>query len=163
MEARRFNREYLALVWGDMPQEKGVIEAPIGRDSLNRKKMAVTPFGSKKAITEFSVIKRFGIATYLSLKLLTGRTHQIRVHMTHYGHPVVGDKEYGRSIAKIIRSKEEYEVAKKILGVIDRQALHAAKLGFTHPKTGKYVEFSSPLPEDIREALKILEESYGKR
>uniref|UniRef100_A0A7C3UUL1 Pseudouridine synthase n=1 Tax=candidate division WOR-3 bacterium TaxID=2052148 RepID=A0A7C3UUL1_UNCW3 len=158
LEKRRINREYLAVLWGNLPLEKGIIEAPIGRDSLDRKKMAVTPFGSKKAITEFTVIKRYGIATYCRLKLLTGRTHQIRVHMSHYGHPVVGDKEYGRSLTHLVKSKEEYARAKKMLSVIDRQALHAARLGFTHPKTKEYVEFSSPLPEDMKKLLAILDE-----
>ncbi len=158
LEKRKINREYLALLWGDLPFDKGVVEAPIGRDTLNRKKMAVTPFGSKRAVTEFRVLARFGVATYARLKLLTGRTHQIRVHMSHYGHPVVGDKEYGRSLVGIIKSKEEYEIAKEILSLIDRQALHAAKLGFIHPQTKEYLEFESPLPEDIRHLLSVLRE-----
>ncbi|MEO0102085.1 MAG: RluA family pseudouridine synthase [candidate division WOR-3 bacterium] len=156
LENRRINREYLAILWGNLPLEKGIVEAPIGRDSLDRKKMAVTPFASKKAITEFSVIKRYGIATYARLKLLTGRTHQIRVHMSHFGHPVVGDREYGRAFTKLIKSKEEYSFAKKMLSLIDRQALHSAKLGFIHPKTKEYVEFTAPLPEDMKNLLRLL-------
>ncbi len=157
LENRRFNREYLAVVWGKIPLPRGIVEAPIGRDSLNRKKMAVTPFGAKRAITEFTLIKRFKIATYIKLKLLTGRTHQIRVHMSHYGHPVVGDKEYRRSFVSLLKSKSEYEIAQKMLSVIDRQALHSARLGFVHPRTKKYVEFASPLPEDMKNLLAVLE------
>ncbi|MEO0100660.1 MAG: RluA family pseudouridine synthase [candidate division WOR-3 bacterium] len=157
LENRRINREYLAILWGNLPLERGVVEAPIGRDSLDRKKMAVTPFSAKKAITEFSVIKRYGIATYVRLKLLTGRTHQIRVHMSYFGHPVVGDRDYGRSFTKLIRSKDEYSLAKEMLSVIDRQALHSAKLGFIHPRRGEYLEFTSPLPEDMEKLLRILE------
>lgn len=158
LENRRINREYLAILWGNLPLDKGVVEAPIGRDSLDRKKMAVTPFSAKKAITEFSVIKRYRIATYVRLKLLTGRTHQIRVHMSHFGHPVVGDKDYGRSFTKLIKSKEEYSLAKKMLSVIDRQALHSAKLGFIHPEKREYVEFISSLPGDMGNLLRTLEE-----
>jgi 23S rRNA pseudouridine1911/1915/1917 synthase len=156
IEARKITREYLAIAWGNFPQDKGLIEAPIGRNILDRKKMAVTPFSAKTAATGFEVIERFNIATYLRLRLLTGRTHQIRVHLTHYGHPVVGDSEYGGRSKTIINQQSDVAIFKKILSIINRQALHAYKLGFNHPRTGKYVEFSVPLPEDIANLLKYL-------
>jgi 23S rRNA pseudouridine1911/1915/1917 synthase len=156
IEARKITREYLAVAWGDFPQDKGMIDAPIGRHSLDRKKMAVTPFSAKTAATSFEVIERFKIATYLRLRLLTGRTHQIRVHLTHYGHPVVGDVEYGGRSKSLINKQSEVDIFKKILSIIDHQALHAYKLGFTHPRTGKYLEFTASLPEDITNLLKFL-------
>ncbi len=156
IEARKITREYLALAWGNFPQDKGTIEAPIGRNILDRKKMAVTPFSAKKAATGFEVTERFNIATYLKLKLLTGRTHQIRVHLSHYGHPVVGDPEYGGRSKTIIKSQVDMTIFKKVLSIIDRQALHAYKLGFNHPHTGKYMEFTSPLPSDFANVLKYL-------
>ena len=156
IEARKITREYLAIAWGNFPQDKGLIEAPIGRNILDRKKMAVTPFSAKTAATGFEVIKRFNIATYLRLRLLTGRTHQIRVHLTHYGHPVVGDPEYGGRSKTIINQQSDVAIFKKILSIINRQALHAHKLGFIHPRTGKYIEFTAPLPEDIANLLKYL-------
>lgn len=156
IEARQITREYLAIAWGDFPQDKGMIDAPIGRHSLDRKRMAVTPFSAKTATTKFEVIERFRIATYLRLKLLTGRTHQIRVHLTHFGHPVVGDPEYsGRSPSRVT-SVSDMALFKKILSLIDRQALHAYKLGFSHPQTNKYLEFTAPLPEDFTNLLKFL-------
>lgn len=157
IETRNIAREYLCIAWGDLPQDQGMIEAPIGRNSLDRKKMAVTPFSAKTATTHFEVIERFIIATYLRLKLLTGRTHQIRVHLNHYGHPVVGDTDYGGRSKTIIRKKSEVELFRKILTLIDRQALHAYKLGFTHPRTKKYIEFTAPLPNDIAKLLQYLQ------
>ncbi len=154
--ARKITREYLAIAWGDFPQDKGMIEAPIGRNSLDRKKMAVTPFSAKAAVTSYEVIERFGIATYLKLKLLTGRTHQIRVHLTHYGHPVVGDPEYCGRSKSLINKKSEVPIFRKILSIIDRQALHAHRLGLTHPRTGRYLEFTASLPEDFTALLNFL-------
>lgn len=154
--ARKITREYLAIAWGDFPQDKGMIEAPIGRNSLDRKKMAVTPFSAKTAATSYEVIERFNIATYLRLKLLTGRTHQIRVHLNHYGHPVVGDADYGGRSKNLINKKSEVAIFGKILSIIDRQALHAHRLGFIHPRTGRYLEFTAPLPEDFTALLNFL-------
>jgi 23S rRNA pseudouridine1911/1915/1917 synthase len=156
IEARNISREYLCLAWGNFAQDQGLIEAPIGRHSLDRKKMAVTPFSAKTAATGFEVMERFQIATYLRLKLLTGRTHQIRVHLHHYGHPVVGDPDYGGRSKTIIQKKSEAAVFKKILSLIDRQALHAYKLGFHHPSTKKYLEFTAPIPDDISNLIKYL-------
>jgi 23S rRNA pseudouridine1911/1915/1917 synthase len=156
VEARKFTREYRAVVWGDLGLETGTIDAPVGRSSLNRKRMAVTPFASRQAITRFETLERFGIATLVKVRLLTGRTHQIRVHMTHYGHPVVGDPEYGGRSREVVRRQTDVPAFECMLKLIKRQALHAAVLGFWHPKTGKYLEFSSPLPEDMELLLEFL-------
>lgn len=127
------NRKYYAIVHGVIPHEKGTIDAPIGRDPKNRQKMAVVFENGKHAVTHFVVVERFRQHTLLELKLETGRTHQIRVHMKYIGYPLVGDPKYGPS------SNVD----------IDGQALHAAVLGFQHPKTEKYLEFTAPLPKDM--------------
>jgi 23S rRNA pseudouridine1911/1915/1917 synthase len=101
-------------------------------------------------------VQRFGIATLVKVRLLTGRTHQIRVHMTHYGHPVVGDPEYGGRSREVVRCRADVPVFEQMLEVMKRQALHAARLGFWHPQTGRYVEFNSPLPEDMAQLLTYL-------
>lgn len=160
IEARKITREYLAIAWGDFVMDSGTIDAPIGRSTMDRKKMAVTPFAARSAVTSYKVLERFGIATYLNLKLLTGRTHQIRVHMLHYGHPIVGDPDYGGRSRIIVNSKEQEKQYKKILSLLPRQALHAAKLGFIHPKTKKYLEFTSPLPDDIKSVLEYLKSNH---
>lgn len=131
LESKKTVRKYIALVWGKIENDTGTIDAPIGRDKNDRKKMTVTDKNSKKAITHFKVLKRFDNATLLELRLETGRTHQIRVHMNYIGHPVVNDPIYGRR--KTIDSSG--------------QCLHAKTLGFIHPKTLKYMEFDSELPE----------------
>jgi len=158
MEKRAITRKYLAVCWGDMPQKSGTIEAPVGRHSFDRKKMAVTPLSSREAVTNYTVKERFGIATHMEFKLMTGRTHQIRVHLQHFGHPVVGDPTYGgRNRSGLIDVvKKHLPMINDILGIISRQALHAAVLGFKHPSTGKYREFSSPVPEDIDSLLVFL-------
>lgn len=132
-------RKYWALVWGVINHDTGTIDAPIGRDANDRKKMAVTDVNGKEAITHFKVLERYKDATLIELVLETGRTHQIRVHMDYIGHPVVNDPMYGRR--KIIN---DYG-----------QMLHAEYLGFNHPITGKFMEFSVP-PE--KEFMDILEQ-----
>lgn len=134
------NRRYLALVHGNISHDQGTIDAPIGRDSQDRKLYTVTDRNSKHAVTHFTVVERFGDYSLLELKLETGRTHQIRVHMKYIGHPLVGDPVYGKS--KGIK--------------LNGQALHAAVLGFVHPSTGEYKEFSAPMPSDMNELLTIL-------
>ncbi|WP_152669225.1 RluA family pseudouridine synthase [Paenibacillus sp. DMB20] len=133
-------RRYYAIVHGNISHDQGTIDAPIGRDPHDRKLYTVTDRNSKHAVTHFSVLERFGDYNLLELKLETGRTHQIRVHMKYIGHPLVGDPVYGRS--KGLK--------------MDGQALHAAVLGFIHPSTGEYIEFSAPLPEDMEELLAVL-------
>jgi len=158
MEERTITRKYLTMCWGDMPQKSGTIEAPVGRHSFDRRKMAVTPLSSRSAVTTYVVKERFGIATYMELKLLTGRTHQIRVHLQHFGHPVVADATYGgrKKSALVDIVKKHMSKINDVLEIIDRQALHAAILGFNHPSTGKYAEFSSPLPKDMSNLLEFL-------
>ncbi|MBY0158229.1 RluA family pseudouridine synthase [Cytobacillus firmus] len=134
------NRRYLALVHGNISHDQGTIDAPIGRDAQDRKLYTVTDRNSKHAVTHFTVVERFGDYSLLELKLETGRTHQIRVHMKYIGHPLVGDPVYGKS--KGIK--------------LNGQALHAAVLGFVHPSTGEYMEFSAPMPSDMIELLTIL-------
>ena len=124
------HRKYIALVWGVINNDTGTIDAPIGRDINDRKKMSITADG-KEAITHFKVLERYKTATLIELKLETGRTHQIRVHMNYINHPVVNDPVYGRR--KLIDNTG--------------QCLHAKELGFIHPKTKKYMEFNTELPE----------------
>ncbi|RKX70227.1 RNA pseudouridine synthase [candidate division WOR-3 bacterium] len=156
VEKRRLERRYFALVWGDFPTDQFEIDAPIGRDTINRMKMAVTPIGSKTAQTVVRVKERFGIATALEVILKTGRTHQIRTHLEHLGFPVVGDPEYGGRDPKVIKDRRGYEIYKEVLELIDRQALHASYLGFSHPITKRKMEFHSELPSDIRLVLQLL-------
>lgn len=127
---KKVKRKYMALVWGVIPNDTGLIDAPIGRDKNDRKKMAINPDG-KEAITNFKVLKRFNEVTLIELELNTGRTHQIRVHMNYIGHPVVNDPVYGR---------------KKLIDDTG-QCLHAKELGFIHPSTKEYIHFDSELPE----------------
>ncbi|MNJ44274.1 Ribosomal large subunit pseudouridine synthase D [compost metagenome] len=133
-------RKYLALVHGNLSHDQGTVDAPIGRDPHDRKMYTVIDRNSKHAVTHFHVVERFGDYTLLELKLETGRTHQIRVHMKFIGHPLVGDPMYGRS--KGIK--------------FDGQALHAAVLGFVHPATGEYMEFTAPIPADMEDMLHSL-------
>lgn len=155
---RELERRYLAVVWGVVPIDEGEINAPIGRHQIFKEKMAVTPFGSKDAITKFKVIYRGKYASILLLRLKTGRTHQIRVHLSHLGFPVIGDPEYGGRNKNILQKiglqyKEDFE---KILSMIDRQALHAIMVRFVHPRTKKEVNFFSRLKEDMKEVIKYI-------
>jgi 23S rRNA pseudouridine1911/1915/1917 synthase len=134
------NRKYIALVHGEIPHETGTIDAPIGRDPKNRQQMAIVFERGKNAVTHFAVMERFKQYTLIELKLETGRTHQIRVHMKYIGYPLVGDPKYG--------PKNPFQ--------INGQALHAAVLGFIHPRTEEYMEFSSDLPDDMVEVIQQL-------
>lgn len=145
------HRAYTAYAWGSTQTASGTIDAPLGRDQHNRLKQAVRREG-REAITHYAVEARFGgegwDITRLSCELETGRTHQIRVHMTHIGHPLVGDPVYAPGFAtKVNRLPTEPRAAIEALG---RQALHAAELGFEHPRTGKEMLFQSPLPPDLQ-------------
>ena len=132
------HREYIALVEGNIEHNSGTIEAPIGRDTKDRKKMTVTEINSKEAITHFDVIERFKNYTLIKCKLETGRTHQIRVHMQFIGHPIVGDPVYGR---------------RKTLKDTQGQVLHAYKLELIHPTTDQKMSFEAPLPTYFQELL----------
>lgn len=136
-KAKATTRVYIAVVKGVVQFDNGVVELPIGRDETDRRKMAVDLESEKEAVTRYKVIERFADSTILELRLGTGRTHQIRVHMAHIGHPVVGDETYG--------THTRYHIS--------RPALHAKTIGFTHPSTGKYVEFTSELPGDMRKLI----------
>ncbi|MBQ4105522.1 MAG: RluA family pseudouridine synthase [Clostridia bacterium] len=131
-------REYRAVIYGHLKDSEGVIDAPIGRASADRKRMCVTDINSKHAITHYKVIEVFRGYSYISCRLETGRTHQIRVHMSYIGHPLAGDDVYG---------------PKKAITELSGQCLHAIKLGFIHPVTGEYMEFSSELPEYFEKFL----------
>lgn len=138
---RTASRRYIALVHGNLKAENGIINAPIGRHPIDRKKMAVTFNNSKEAITHFTVVERFTNYTLVECKLLTGRTHQIRVHMAHIGHPVVGDPKYGPH-------RQHFD--------IKGQALHSKQLTLNHPKTGEKMFFYAPLPKDMQDILDLL-------
>lgn len=133
-------REYHTVVIGGLPEETGTISAPIGRHKTDRKKMAVTELNSRDAVTHYSVIERYSGFTYASCLLETGRTHQIRVHMSHIGHPVVGDEVYG---------------ARDKLG-LSGQCLHSKNVTFIHPRTGEKMYFETPLPEYFEKILSKL-------
>lgn len=130
IKAHSFTREYQAVVCGCI-KENGTVNAPIGRHKTDRKKMCVTAENSREAVTHYSVIKNYAGYTHLSVSLETGRTHQIRVHLSYIGHPVAGDEVYGNGKPKWLCG----------------QCLHAKKVGFVHPRTGEYMEFSSELPD----------------
>jgi len=145
--SRLIRRTYTALIWGSPTKNSFKIDAPIGRSRRNRKKMAVVNTGGKAAITNFEVLERFGpTATLVSCRLETGRTHQIRVHTCHIGLPIIGDPVYGSGKMRE-GVNDELKVAIKLL---KRQALHAGKLSFKHPKTRKVCNFTSQLPDDMR-------------
>ena len=132
-----FTREYMGIVCGRMNDKEGTVDAPIGRHKINRKKMAVTETNSKNAVTHYKVLETFDKYSLLKFVLETGRTHQIRVHMSYIGHPILGDDVYGKAFKGI-----------------DGQCLHAKKIGFVHPSTGEYMEFDSELPEYFEKILK---------
>jgi len=142
LSKKETTRKYIALVWGVIKEDTATIDAPIGRDNNDRKKMAVTSINSKDAITHLKVLKRFKDATLIELQLETGRTHQIRVHMNYIEHPVVNDPVYGRR--KLIDESG--------------QCLHAKTIGFIHPTKDKYMEFTSELPECFTNILSKFEE-----
>ncbi|MBO4337835.1 MAG: RluA family pseudouridine synthase [Lachnospiraceae bacterium] len=152
LEEHSIDRTYRAIVWGDLKEDEGVIDAPMGRDKKDRKKMAVIQ-GGKRAVTGYRVLERLGRLTYIECRLETGRTHQIRVHMSHIGHPILGDKVYGK---RCEAAKELREAGiKTVPAGFDGQCLHAQRLGFTHPVTDKRIETSAPLPDYF---IKLLEE-----
>lgn len=133
-----FTREYEAVVWGSVREDEGTVNAPIGRNPNDRKKMCITQKNSKEAVTHYSVIARYKGYTHIRCILETGRTHQIRVHMASLGHPVAGDLVYGVKNEKV---------------AFEGQCLHAKKIGFVHPATGEYMEFDSELPEYFKNFL----------
>ncbi len=147
-------RVYLALVFGSPKTDKGRVESIIGRHPVDRKRMSSSAKHGRNAVTHWKVIARFPEVTLLKLRLETGRTHQIRVHMSESGHPLVGDSVYGGTARANGLKSPEFKIMAKKLG---RQALHAKTLGFRHPSTGDYIEFDSELPEDMQALLDYLE------
>lgn len=141
IKAHTFTREYQTVVYGGFGVEDGTVDAPIGRHSVDRKKMAVTEKNSKYAVTHYHVVKRYNGFTHLGVRLETGRTHQIRVHMAYIGHPVAGDPVYG---------------PKKVITSLNGQCLHAGLIGFKHPRNGKYIEIESELPSYFTDFLRSL-------
>jgi len=141
LKERLVTRTYLALVHGRIKERIGVVDAPIGRDPGNRQRMTVVHKNAKHAVTNYRVLERFTDYTYLEVRLETGRTHQVRVHMAYIGHPLVGDPKYGPS-------RPHFD--------LEGQFLHAAVLGFEHPRTGVYREFKAPLPEELKNILATL-------
>lgn len=141
LEEHSITRRYHALVFGKIKEEEGCISAPIGRDEKDRKKQAISYKHGKEAITHYKVLERFSDSTLVECRLETGRTHQIRVHMKSIGHPLLGDPVYG------LKNRKDG---------IAGQALHAMVLGFVHPRTGEYMEFSAAYPEDFQKLLEKL-------
>lgn len=150
-------RTYRALVWGNFVEDEGRIEGNIGRDVRDRLRMSVYPAGSetgKPAVTHYRVLERFGYTTWVECRLETGRTHQIRAHMKHLGHPLFGDEKYGGTeILRGNRSSTYKAFIQNGLKICPRQALHAYTLGFKHPVTGKEMDFASPMPDDLNTLL----------
>lgn len=141
LKVHSITRRYQAIVWNNLTEDKGVVDAPIGRHPIDRKKMAINYKNGKTAVTHYKVLERFGKYTYIECELETGRTHQIRVHMTSIGHPLVGDLVYGPN-------KQPFKT--------QGQVLHAKVFGFIHPSTGQYMEFEVPLPEYFENILEKL-------
>lgn len=139
-----FDREYEAVVYGNIKDQSGSINAPIGRNPFDRKKMAVISKSSKMAITHYKVLERYNKFTHLRLKLETGRTHQIRVHMAYISHPVAGDAVYG---------------PKKVIRSLNGQCLHAKMIGFIHPRSEKYIEFESKLPDYFKNFINRIKDN----
>ncbi len=150
-------REYLAFCWGHLKEPEGSWDLPIGRSVSNPTRMRIDHGAGREALTEYKLLERYELCDKLQLRLKTGRTHQIRVHLAHHNHPIFGDPEYAgreqrvRGIAPELR-----QTAQKLLKLIDRPALHAARLGFVHPTSGKPREFSAAAPEDMQQLEKAL-------
>jgi 23S rRNA pseudouridine1911/1915/1917 synthase len=145
---KTINKKYIALVYKNLTADEGEISLRIGRSLSDRKKMSTRVKKGKEAFTIWRVLERFGNATLIEVKLKTGRTHQIRVHFASMGHPVLGDKTYGKKVEIEIKGRKKIS--------FPRQMLHAELLGFIHPVTGKYLEFSASVPEDMSEKIKEL-------
>lgn len=157
LAARELVRAYYAVIRGTMIPASGEIAGNIGRNPANRKKMAVLPEGGKPALTRYRTLRRLGggVASLLECRLATGRTHQIRVHLAHAGHPLIGDPLYGRGRQRQIKGLPAELGA--FLARWHRQALHAYRLGFRHPATGEDLEFESPMPADMDELIERID------
>lgn len=147
-------KQYLVLVYGKPKSDAGTIDKPIGRDPRNRKRMGVVS-GGRRAVTDWQVLERFGSVSLLLCTLRTGRTHQIRVHLKSIGHPVVGDPLYSGPQWKGVTEQH----VRKALAALGRQALHATRLAFPHPRSGEQLAFESPMPDDMKAAVDVLREN----
>jgi 23S rRNA pseudouridine1911/1915/1917 synthase len=153
---RTIEKYYYALVWGRFSDDTGEIDAPIGRSPKNRKKFTVIETG-KPSLTRYEVLERFEFLTLVRVKLETGRTHQIRVHMTHTNHPLFGDPYYGGRNSNIISlNMRNRQLAARLLGMLNRQALHARRLIFNHPLTGETLDLRAPMHDDFEQVLEVL-------
>lgn len=153
---RTSDRKYTALVWGSLKDDSGTITGHIGRNPRDRTKMAVFPGGEdgKPGITHYKVLERLGYVTLVECKLETGRTHQIRVHFQYIKHPLFNDEEYGgNQILRGTTFTRYKQFVKNCFSILPRHALHAKYLGFKHPVTGKWMDFASPLPEDMNSVI----------
>lgn len=158
---RRITKIYHVITCGHLPDAAGTIDLPIGRSMKDRKKMIVTNVKSREAITKYRVLDRFRINDLVEVNLVTGRTHQIRVHLTHINRPVLGDPDYGgrqRWLKGI--GPTERKAGRALLNMIDRQALHAKSLTFTHPVSGKEISVTSDLPDDLAKLVALLKDKY---
>jgi len=156
---RKVHKGYTAFVWGHPQPETGTVDAPVGRNPKKRTIQAVVENG-RKAVTQYATVERFDFVTKLAITLLTGRTHQIRVHMAYMGHHIFGDPSYGGRKERLKGFSPEIRVfARELLARLKRQALHAGKLEFKHPVTGENLTFEAPFPND----LKIFEEELRER
>lgn len=154
---RQVSKLYTALVHGSPKQDEGAVDAAVGRHPVERKKMSTASRRGKPALTRWRVLERYGAFTLLEARIETGRTHQIRVHLGSLGHPVAGDSVYGGA-KRVIEPPALRAVLKKLA----RQALHASRLSFRHPVTGREMTFESPLPEDMAEVIRFLRERAAK-
>ncbi len=164
LEARTLKRVYHAVAWGNVSPPAGRISTGIGRSRTNRQKMSVIVEGGKDAITDYRQLESYGlVATLVECRLQTGRTHQIRVHMAHIKHWIIGDPVYGKtSIPRFLKTHKVPDKAGKLLLEFPRQALHAAELEFNHPVTKNKVSFKAELPQDMQRLLKTLRTAYNK-
>ena len=151
-------REYVAIVWGNIEEDEGTVEGNIGRHPKNRLQNTVflgdEADKGKPAITHYKVLERLGYVTLVSCKLETGRTHQIRVHMKHIGHTLFNDERYGgEKVLKGTTFTKYKQFVEKCFKILPRQALHAKTLGFEHPRTGEFLKFEAPIPDDIQQCI----------
>lgn len=149
-------RVYNAVVWGNITEDEGTVDAPVCRDPNDRLRFCVSddPDKGKRAVTHYRVLERFGFVTLVECRLETGRTHQIRVHMSHIGHPLFADERYGgMQIRKGTIYAKYQQFIRNCFDICPRQALHAKTLGFTHPRTGEWMQFDSPVPGDMEKLL----------